>query len=185
MAAFADFLSLTGPKLHFQAVDGIHYAEVTGNEGNQWQVRLSMSDVENLNVASGEYQIDTGSPHLVKFHNDINSLNVLEEGRRIRYSDRFKDEGINVNFVQSIDNEIFVRTYERGVESETLSCGTGVTAAALAWAHKSNLSGGSVTVRTRGGNLKISFQPSNGRFTNIWLEGPVKYVFKGQYFIAL
>jgi diaminopimelate epimerase len=184
IAAFADFLSLAGREMRFQAADGIHVAEITGAQGNQWNVRLRMSDVNSLTATSTEYRLDTGSPHLVLFRKDVASLHVREEGHLIRYSDRFKSEGININFVQSTDNELFVRTYERGVESETLSCGTGVTASALAWAHKSGHPGGTLNVRTSGGNLKVSFQPSGQGFEHIWLEGPAMHVFEGKYFTA-
>jgi diaminopimelate epimerase len=177
--AFADFLSLPGLKKRFSAIDGIHLAEIKKRQARQWQVKLKMSDVHDIKLAQEGYLLDTGSPHLAIFTSDIKLLDVNEKGRRIRYSGRFKKEGINVNFVERLNDELFVRTYERGVESETLSCGTGVTASALAWARKQKLPEGTITVRTRGGCLKVSFFSSETGYEDVWLEGPAAHVFEG------
>jgi len=125
--------------------------------------------------------LNTGSPHFVKHVTDIMKVDVVETGREIRESDSFAKEGINVNFVESVDNDtIFVRTYERGVEDETLSCGTGVTASALIAAH--NEKGfNRVEVKTLGGNLSVEYNKiSDTAFDNIWLCGPAELVFKGE-----
>ena len=112
--------------------------------------------------------------------NDVQNLNVYEEGKAIRYSDDFKEEGINVNFVEQLDEDLIrVRTYERGVENETLSCGTGVTASALYFAHN-GLGFNRVEVTTLGGNLAVEFDKlSDDKFENIWLCGPATFVFNG------
>ena len=125
--------------------------------------------------------LNTGSPHFIKFSNNVKDIDVHETGREIRYSATFKEKGINVNFVESLDEDsIFVRTYERGVEDETMSCGTGVTAAALVSAH--NEKGfNRVEVKTPGGHLSVEFDKvDEDHFENIWLCGPAEFVFKGE-----
>jgi diaminopimelate epimerase len=111
----------------------------------------------------------------------VGAIDVFTEGRKIRYSKEFAEKGVNVNFVETIsEDEIYVRTYERGVENETLSCGTGVTASALISAHNDN-GFNSVNVKTRGGNLNVEFEKiSDTEFQNIWLSGPADFVFSGE-----
>jgi diaminopimelate epimerase len=125
--------------------------------------------------------LNTGSPHLIKFTDDVNKINVAEEGKKIRYSEAYAKEGINVNFVQTLDDTtIFVRTYERGVENETLSCGTGVTAASLVSAHNER-GFNRIEVRTRGGDLAVEFDKiDDDNFENIWLCGPAECTFEGK-----
>lgn len=162
---------------HFMATDGMHEAEID----LQGIVRLKMKDVQAVKNKTDHFILDTGSPHYVQFVQNLQKLNVREEGKKIRYSDAFADEGINVNFVETVDDHtIFVRTYERGVENETLSCGTGVTAAALVSAHNEN-SFNEIDVRTTGGNLSVEFDLSDeNQYSNIWLCGPAEFVFKGE-----
>lgn len=162
---------------HFMATDGPHEAEIDV----QGIVRLKMKDVQKVKNKTDHYILDTGSPHYVQFVQNLQKMNVKEEGRKIRYSDDFADEGINVNFVETVDDHtIFVRTYERGVENETLSCGTGVTAAALVSAHNEN-SFNEIDVRTTGGKLSVEFDLSDeNQYSNIWLCGPAEFVFKGE-----
>jgi diaminopimelate epimerase len=125
--------------------------------------------------------INTGSPHFVKFASDVEDIDVVESGRSVRYSDSFAKEGINVNFVETLgEDSIYVRTYERGVEDETLSCGTGVTAAALLSAHNEN-GFNTVDVKTPGGHLSVEFNRVDDKnFTDIWLNGPALFVFAGE-----
>jgi diaminopimelate epimerase len=160
----------------FIASDGVHIAEF---ETNGW-VRLKMIDVENVVDQNGHFILNTGSPHYVKPVNNIMELNAFAEGRKIRNSTAFAKEGINVNFVEVTGNDhIAVRTYERGVEDETLSCGTGVTAAALVNAHNEN-GFNRIEVKTLGGRLAVEFDKhEEAKFTNIWLCGPATFVFKG------
>ena len=135
-------------------------------------------DVENINTDGDCFVLNTGSPHFVKYVERVEVYNVYQNGYDIRNSANYKKEGINVNFVEQIrDNEIFVRTYERGVEAETLSCGTGVTASAITFMKDRNIS--SVVVKTLGGNLKVYAEKREDIFRNVWLEGPAKQVFKG------
>jgi diaminopimelate epimerase len=182
ITAFADYLSLVGQKVSFYAVDGEHRAEIISRSGQEWHVRLKMSDVDNIDDSGEKYQLDTGSPHLVLFKDEVDTLEVYEEGRRIRYSKPYEVTGINVDFVCRKDEGLFVRTYERGVEQETLSCGTGVTASALAWAKKEHLSEGKIKIETPGGRLLVTFNSGMKGFEDIWLEGPAKLVFEGTYY---
>lgn len=173
--AFAHFLSIfKDNKTVFTAIDGLHEAEIKDGI-----VKLKMGDVETILNDGDDSVLDIGSPHYVKYVEDIADYKVFAEGNSIRNSENYKEKGINVNFVENIsDDEIFVRTYERGVEDETFSCGTGVTASALTFLQKTNLS--SVKVKTLGGNLKVYAEKSGESFHEIWLEGPAKQVFSGK-----
>ncbi len=161
---------------HFVAVDGPHEA----SQGDNGWINLKMKDVKRIEDHHGDAVLDTGSPHFVKTVGDVMKLNIYEEGREIRYSKEFAEKGINVNFVESTDKGIIVRTYERGVEDETYSCGTGVTASALVFAHNDN-GFNRVEVQTKGGNLAVEFDKTGEEsFENIWLCGPADFVFKGE-----
>ena len=160
----------------FLAVDGDHEAEIDIND----IIRLKMKDVDKVDQHSSYTIINTGSPHFVKFASDVAHIDVVETGREIRYSKEFAKEGINVNFVESMDEDsIYVRTYERGVEDETFSCGTGVTASALLSAHNEN-GFNRVEVKTPGGHLSVEFNKiDDDHFENIWLCGPAELVYTG------
>ncbi len=179
--ALADFLSLCGSRVMFTAADGEHEGVITARSGNTWQVRLKMKDVSGYTRDGQDVLIDTGSPHLVHFSEEVESLHVVEKGRTIRYSDRFSRQGINVDFVKIKQDGLFVRTYERGVEDETLSCGTGATASCLAHALTSGLPSGSIDVHMPGGHLSVRFRKEGDTFKDIWLEGPAQMVFNGTY----
>jgi diaminopimelate epimerase len=140
-----------------------------------------MNDVKNVDFSLDHYILNTGSPHYVKFVADVEAIDVVAEGRKIRYSKPFAEKGINVNFVQTLtEDRIYVRTYERGVEDETLSCGTGVTASALMAAHNDN-GFNRVEVKTKGGDLSVEFEKiSETEFKNILLGGPATFVFSGE-----
>jgi diaminopimelate epimerase len=163
-------------ELKFIAVDGPHEA-VIGKEN----VKVKMSDVNLIEKNPDHYFMSTGSPHYVKFEMNVKDVDVYHEGKKIRNNTRFLKEGTNVNFVESHDGGIFVRTYERGVEDETLSCGTGVTASALAASLKGIASSSEKCfVHTPGGDLVVHFHKTAEGFDNIWLEGPATFVFKGE-----
>jgi diaminopimelate epimerase len=181
ITAFADFLSLPGgPQYRFLGIDGEHTGKILSKEGNLYNIILSMGDVKDYLVEGEAFILDTGSPHFVRFKDEVDSINIIKEGRIIRYSAEFQQNGINVNFVQEKEHGIFVRTYERGVEDETLSCGTGVTASALAFAARNGKDTGPVSVRTKGGNMVVHFRKSESGFTGIFLEGPAEQVFQGE-----
>jgi diaminopimelate epimerase len=173
---FASQLGLVNGKASFTAFDGAHAAEILPS-GN---IRLKMGDVSEVKNIGPDFFIHTGSPHFIRFVTDIENYPVFEEGKKIRYSADYKPGGTNVNFVElRNENTIFVRTYERGVENETLSCGTGVTAAALAASIKGYRS--LVKIKSLGGDLSVEFKSSqSGTFQDIYLIGPAKMVFKGQ-----
>jgi diaminopimelate epimerase len=168
-------LGMIGAHTTFNAYDGKHEADLL-NDGN---VRLKMNDVREAKKEDDTVFINTGSPHHVEFVSKTEKVNVFEEGRAIRYSEKYKPSGTNVNFVELQNEEIAVRTYERGVEDETLSCGTGVTAAALAASLKGYTS--PVKIKTPGGELSVEFSIGQQvAFQNIFLIGPAKKVFEGQ-----
>jgi diaminopimelate epimerase len=151
----------------------VHKAEI-----KQDQVHLLMHDVSEFEAIGDDFVFDTGSPHYIQYISDVNDFDPVAEGRAIRYSDKYKEAGINVNFIQRIDdNEVAIRTYERGVENETLSCGTGCTAAALSLGLKGAES--PVTLRAMGGELQVSFEKEGKAFKNIHLIGPARKVFEG------
>lgn len=175
MVQFAKHLGINQSSYSFVAVDGPHEA----NFDDRGWVQLKMKDVEHISKYDGDFVLDTGSPHYVRFTSDVMHLDVYKEGREIRYNDDFKSEGINVNFVEQEDDLIRVRTYERGVENETFSCGTGVTASALLSAHN-DAGFNRVEVTTPGGRLAVEFDKHGNHYTNIWLCGPATFVFKGE-----
>ena len=174
---FAESIGIQKELYKFVATDGEHEARIDTNG----IVNLKMNDVDMILNHHGDFLVDTGSPHYVKLTPQLASLDVYKKGREIRYSREFEKEGVNVNFVEQLDepDKIFVRTYERGVENETLSCGTGVTAAALVCYHNEN-GFNEVEVKTLGGRLNVEFdRVEDGKFKNIWLCGPAERVFNG------
>lgn len=161
----------------FIAVDGPHAYSST----DDGQIRLGMKDVSVAEATSEGFIMDTGSPHYVAFVEDVDACDMVAIGRSVRYSDRFKAEGINVNVVQPGSEGAKMRTYERGVEDETYSCGTGTVAAALAIALRENLPSGSVALATKGGQLEVFFHRNGNHFSNIILAGPAVHVFEGTF----
>jgi diaminopimelate epimerase len=176
MVKFAYHLGIHKDKFHFLAVDGDHIAELDGDT-----VNLKMKDVAGVKGYDNDYLVNTGSPHYVKMVSDVMDVDVVTKGMEIRYNKDFAKEGVNVNFVeQKKVDEILVRTYERGVEDETLSCGTGVTASALVF-HHNDVGYNDVTVFTKGGKLTVRYnRVDDDTFTDIWLCGPAEKVFEGE-----
>ena len=175
LVAFAHFLDIFEDRTVFNAIDGLHEAEI-----HNGIVKLKMIDVDGIKNIDADFELNTGSPHFVTFVEMLKDYKVFEKGNKIRNSTSYCEQGINVNFVEKIaENEIFIRTYERGVEDETFSCGTGATAAALVFLKDKKLS--SVKVKVLGGNLKVYAEKDGEGFKNIWLEGPAKQVFKGKF----
>lgn len=172
--AFAKSFGLIDNKAKFNAIDGIHEATIENGI-----VRLEMLPVDSIQKVNNDYWLHTGSPHYVRVIKQNESIDIVEFGKSIRYSDTYKKDGVNVNTITEIDPEtIHVQTYERGVEDETLSCGTGVTACALVWMElNSDLD--KVNISTKGGDLTVEAVRNGNGFSSIWLSGPAKHVFDG------
>lgn len=170
---FAYDQKIIGQSTKFIATDGEHTAKIGD------VVSLEMMSVKEVQQGEAHFFINTGSPHHVQYVANLEHYNVVEEGRNIRHSQQYAPKGTNVNFVEKMnENTIFVRTFERGVEDETYSCGTGVTACAIASVIKGMQS--PVNIKTLGGDLQVSFDVINGVCTNIYLTGPAVLVFKGE-----
>lgn len=169
---FAKQLGIIEDKTTFLAIDGKHEAFMQND-----RVHLLMHDVNDVEQIGEDFLIDTGSPHYIKYVADLDQKDMIEVGRSIRYSDRFKKDGVNVNLIEKQGSGLKIRTYERGVEGETLSCGTGCTAAALAFGLANGVE--KVPLQARGGDLEVSFQKEGDSFTNIYLVGPAQRVFEG------
>ena len=162
---------LESQETNFYAADGAHYAKLLDEN----LVALQMNVGSDTEISGKAYLIDTGSPHYIRFVYNIDSIHVQKEGRVIRNSAQFKREGINVNFVEETKSGLFVRTYERGVEDETLSCGTGVTAAAIAQFEKLRMRGNQVIpVQTLGGKLQVQIEADGTDIQKLWLIGPAQ-----------
>ena len=176
LVAFAKQMGVISNKAEFEAVDGYHFATINDNN----IVSLQMKDVDVVDVKENYTFLNTGSPHHVEIVEDLVHFNIKEEGAKIRYSDLYGKAGSNVNFVSQINDDTFaVRTYERGVEDETLSCGTGVTAVAIAMFVTKKTISNHVKLNVEGGKLAVNFDENNGVFTNVNLIGPATFVFEG------
>lgn len=170
---FAKFLGIIGDNTNFLTIDGTYHASISNEI-----VHLNMPNQALPEQHEDYYFLNNGSPHHIIFVESAEITPVAKEGAEIRYSDKYNPQGTNVNFVEiKNEHEVFVRTYERGVEDETLSCGTGITASCLASADKGLSS--PIAVQSKGGNLEVRFEKSTTGFTNIWLIGPAKQVFSG------
>jgi len=185
IAWFAKNSGIKKSKFTFNAIDGLHKAAILQETGNESIVKLKMIDVDEVKKMGKpeSYQghfVDTGSPHFLVEVDDVDGLDVFNEGRKIRYSPAFKEVGVNVNFIQRKQNEIKIRTYERGVENETLACGTGSVAAALTVMFLDGKLKALINIKARGGDLKVYAQKAKSGYVDIWLEGPAKCVFKGE-----
>lgn len=185
-AAFAKHLGLADTAVHFMAVDGPHDATIApalAQNGLEW-VELKMNDIRAVErTDEGAFVLNTGSPHYVAFGDGILQKNMVEVGRSVRYSERFEAEGINVNLAEeTVEGGLKIRTYERGVEDETLACGTGITAAAIAFALKHHRTGEQhIPVAAVGGELAVRFKvQADGTVTDIWLCGPAQRVYEGK-----
>lgn len=176
LVAFAKYLKIIQERARFLAEDGIHEAIIQPNG----IVELKMQDVNGILRSADTAVLNTGVPHYVKYVNNLDKINVQEEGRKIRYSSDYAREGINVNFMEYAPSGLSIRTYERGVEDETMACGTGVTAAAIAASGNRNQTY-TIPVKARGGSLEVRYDKTGEQhFQNIWLCGPASLVFEGE-----
>jgi diaminopimelate epimerase len=176
LVAFAKQLGVISEKAEFEAVDGYHFATIDSKN----IVSLQMIAVDTIQVNADYSFLNTGSPHHVALVENLKGLDVKTEGAKIRYSDLYGKAGSNVNFANQLTADKFaVRTYERGVEDETLSCGTGATAVAIAM-HKTNKTPAkTIQIQVEGGELAVSFEEENGVYSNVFLIGPATFVFEG------
>lgn len=179
IVSFAHFLNIFSKDTTFNAIDGLHYAAINENG----IVALQMIDVEKDTIKKdADFTfLFTGSPHHVAMVTDLKNFDVFENGKNIRYSDQYKPGGTNVNFVEQLSNNSFkIRTYERGVEDETLSCGTGATAVAIAMNSLGKTTSNKIDIQVEGGDVQISFDQNQEKYYNVMLTGAAKQVFKGE-----
>ena len=176
LVAFARDMGVIKNAARFTAIDGLHVATIRDNN-----VKLQMKDVAHVEMHDGYDFLDTGSPHHVMLVDNLSAYDVYKNGKKIREGAPYFEEGANVNFVEKIEENLFsVRTYERGVEDETLSCGTGVTAVALAMHARKNANSNKVGIQTPGGSLEIEFKQTGSGYDEVYLSGPAVQVFKGE-----
>jgi diaminopimelate epimerase len=174
---FAKALGLIDSSATYRAIDGVHTSTVLKHG-----ISTQMKAVNKVEEIGEDYFIDTGSPHYIRFVEDVDAIDLVNEAQRIRFNKRFKQEGTNVNFVALRKNSLYVRTYERGVENETLSCGTGVTAVAIAHCYRNQQTGPlQVELHTKGGELLVKLKATNTNYEAIELIGPAKKVFEGDW----
>lgn len=173
---FAEDLDLIHNITQFNAVDGLHEAVISVDI-----IQLKMTNVSNVNSFPSHLFLNTGSPHHVEFVHEVDAVDVKHVGAQIRYGNPYFDEGSNVNFVEVLkDNSLKIRTYERGVEDETLACGTGITAAAITAYHSGKIDSNHVKIQAMGGDLEVKFEKNiSGGYEDIWLIGPAEKVFEG------
>lgn len=175
LVAFAKKLDIIKNKATFMAIDGLHHVTID----DFGLVSLQMRDVHEINVHNDYVFLDTGSPHHIQLVENLINYDVKNEGSRIRNSNLYGKEGSNVNFVKQIsENEFSIRTFERGVEDETLSCGTGATATAIAMFALGKTNTNNLIINVQGGKLQVTFDEKNGVFTNVFLTGPANFVFE-------
>jgi diaminopimelate epimerase len=176
LVAFAQQLGIIQDTAAFEAVDGYHFATIASDQ----LISLQMKDVHAVAVHDSYMFLNTGSPHHIQLVDDLKNYPVKTEGAKIRYSQLYGDAGSNVNFVTQIDSNHFaVRTYERGVEDETLSCGTGVTAVAIAMYEAGKTTSNVIDLQVEGGKLQVQFKKHEGNYTAVFLTGPATFVFEG------
>jgi diaminopimelate epimerase len=178
ITAFANRIGVVGDTLNFLAADGPHSASIHKIDEHITQVELSMKDVIISIKNEHSVILNTGTPHFVSFVDDPDIIDIVAEGRKIRYAPEFAPLGTNVNFAKLDGDHIYVRTYEKGVEDETLSCGTGVTASAIAASEFTDAR--SFRVTTRGGKLSVAFEKEGEKYFHIRLGGPATFVYSGE-----
>ncbi|MFA5618825.1 MAG: diaminopimelate epimerase [Weeksellaceae bacterium] len=180
---FADFLGLIETeRTMFSAVDGMHRAFV-----NKETIDLSMNDVSDIEIHPTHVFLNTGSPHHIIFTENLEQIDVHTEGRKIRHGAPYHEKGSNVDFVEILDEQsLKIRTYERGVEDETLACGTGIVAAVIAAFETGKITANEVKVFAMGGQLTVRFVKAVfGLYKNIWLTGPAEFVFESDIEVSI
>jgi diaminopimelate epimerase len=171
-------MGIAGASMVFEASDGLHQAEIVSSDPPKSIVKLEMRDVRSWQYIGEGLLVDTGSPHYIVMKDDLSGVDVEKQGRELRNNKSISSEGVNVDFLSITKEKIMLRTYERGVEAETLSCGTGVTAAAIAASLK--YGGDHFCIQTLGGELEVTFLKHDEHFNSIFLIGPAAFVFSGK-----
>jgi diaminopimelate epimerase len=177
ITAFANRIGIAGSACEFTSINGRHKGEIIESSDNGLRARISLQEVTGIKKYSDNYVINTGSPHFVKFVENLHKMDVFKEGKKIRWSKEFQPDGLNVNFVGIEGGQLSVITYERGVENITLSCGTGATASAIAYSLRTGKVQPFYDISTKGGQLRVRFKRVGDRFADVELEGPVAHVF--------
>lgn len=173
---FKKFYKQINDNFIFRAIDGKHHAFICKDE-----ICININDIIYSSIISEKNYtfLNTGSPHHVLIISNLDKIDVYNEGKKIRMGYPYFEEGVNVNFVEIQKNIINVRTYERGVENETLSCGTGAVASAITVFHNKQIINNNIKIITKGGILNVSFDQTKYAYKNIWLRGPAEFVFNG------
>lgn len=173
--AFAHRLGIIKDKTSFEAIDGKHRGVFYSTDC----IELEMRSPKEFRRVGDDYFIDTGSPHYISFCDNLSKADIISFGKTIRFSEGFKEKGVNVNLVQQFKNELAVLTYERGVEDETYSCGTGAVAAAMVYAYVNKIKKGTSKIKVKGGELEVTWKSEKNPFDKVSLIGPAKDVFEG------
>lgn len=182
IVAFASKIGIIDTTTNFEANDGLHKAVINHSKDSLYDVSIQMTDVDIVENNGNIFYLNTGVPHHIEFVDDVEKIEIDKEGSKIRYAKIYKTAGgANANFVQQTSKGLKIRTYERGVEGETLACGTGATAAAIAFAIKNNRYNEEIKIQARGGELRLKFQKTNNLFTNIFLSGPAQFVYSAKW----
>lgn len=187
IVAFAHSLGIIRDKCKFLAPDGIHHAEIIERKTNKYNIKLSLLGVDNIVEYTDGQFINSGTAHFVSFLNNLSSLDIDIQGSKIRHDKRFADiKGTNANFVEiSALGHLKIRTFERGVEGETLACGTGITASALAYIDKYNIDINPIIINAKGGVLKVYYtKTKDNKYSDIYLEGLAEKVFEGEFYFS-
>ena len=182
ISAFAVEEGLATQNIEYEAIDGVHKAIVTKNSDNEYMVSITMRDIESYDLTDDRLLINTGSPHYVTRVENLKSFDVRKHGAAIRNDKSISKDGVNVDFMEIVGNQYHIRTFERGVEDETLACGTGVTASAIAAALW--YGGNNIDIKTTLATLNVRFEKSGKSIRNIVLSGPATHVFDGFYIFA-
>ena len=182
LVAFARSLKIISNETSFIAIDGLHQAQIF----EDGLIALQMKDVDTIEITAEYIFLDTGSPHHVQIDENLATIDVKILGSNIRNSDMYGKVGTNVNFVKQENEDTFsMRTYERGVEDETYSCGTGASAVAIAMRAIGKTTHNKINLNVKGGKLEVSFNKNNEKFTDVFLKGPAEFIFKGEISISM
>ena len=177
----ANNLNIINDNAKFNAIDGIHESKITNGRISVKMNDVLKSEIYKYNDKYSTTFVDTGSPHLIRIYENIDSIDIVKEARELKLIYSEYTNGLNINFCQISDSKIKLRTYERGVEDETLSCGTGAVASAVFLKDSDLVSNDKIEILMKGGLLCVELNKEKKLFSDIWLSGEVNMVFKGGY----